>query len=95
MEEGAGVGAPPGKALHQEDPPPQAKFTQKKSRTPTSKTFVMGHEDHTLGNSLRHVIAQEYVSYRLNLLTRVDVLHLLQQRAHRICRLQHPTPIGA
>ena len=43
MEEVAGVGAPPGKALREEDPPPHPKFTQKKSRTPTSKTFVMGH----------------------------------------------------
>ena len=49
-------GAPP---FREDDPPQQPKFTQKKSKTPTSKTFVFGDEDHTLGNSLRHVLMQE------------------------------------
>jgi hypothetical protein len=50
------AGAPP----FREDLPVQyPKYDAKPSKTPTSKTFVFGNEDHTLGNSLRHVLMQE------------------------------------
>jgi DNA-directed RNA polymerase I and III subunit RPAC2 len=51
-----GQGAPP----FREDPAPEfPKFHAKPSKEPTSKTFVFGNEDHTLGNSLRHVVMQD------------------------------------
>lgn len=34
-------------------------FEVQSSESPTSTTFVFGNEDHTLGNSLRHVLMQQ------------------------------------
>jgi DNA-directed RNA polymerase subunit L len=36
-----------------------AKFNEKPSQTEQAKTFILGNEDHTLGNALRHVVMQE------------------------------------
>ena len=34
-------------------------YAEKESQTDQSKTFILGNEDHTLGNALRHVVMQE------------------------------------
>lgn len=42
--------------------PTEDLFEVKKGENATNATFIFGNEDHTLGNSLRHVLVQKSVT---------------------------------
>jgi DNA-directed RNA polymerase subunit L len=43
-------------------PKANEKLQVKAGQTEAAATFILGDEDHTLGNSLRHVLMQRYES---------------------------------